>query len=268
MSKKVDTFLKEAAALPDLQKERAKKKYEEARGRRGKEMTLWQDWHEGGRKPEDLKPLLKSIDPLITSETKRRMQGLGGSIPQSALKNELRNAAVKAIQSYKPDKGAQLSTHIVTNFQRVTDFVAGGRNQLYMPRPDVEKKTQFDAARDQFLEEHGREPTPAELQMQLPGMTTKRIRRLSKGFSPEAYTEMGTEFEDRAPKVDVRDAFLLARPHLNEKQRQFGELHYPAPGAQQMSVDAIAKQLKLPAHRVYSIKSEVEKRLEKILKKE
>lgn len=269
MTKKTDVeqFLKDAAEIPNLQKERAAQRYKEYRGRRGSEKELWHTWNQSGRTEDHLKPLLKSVEPLINAEVRKRMQGLGGSIPQAALKNELRNAAVKAFESYKPEK-AQLSTHLITNFQRVTDFVAAGRNQLYMPRQDVEQHTKFMSARDQLLEEHGREPTPAELQQLLPGMGIKRISRMAKGFSPEAYTEMGTDFTERAPKIEVRDAFLLVRPHLNEKQRQFGEMHYPPAGERQMPVDAIAKQLKMPSHRVYQIKTEVERRLEKILKKE
>ena len=265
MAKKVDDFIK--AASDDLKKEMAKKRYEEFRGRRGKELQLWHEWDQNGRKHEDLKPLIKSVEPLINAETRKRMQGLGGSIPQTALKNELRNSAVKAFSSYKPEK-AQLSTHLITNFQRTTDFIAAGRNVLYMPRPDVEQHQRFMSAKDQFMEEHGREPQAHELQPLLPGMGPKRIKRMIKGFGPEAYTEMGTDFDEGAAKPDVRDAFLMARPDMNEKQRAFGELHYPPSGTAQMPINAIAKQLKMPQHRVYQIKTEVEKRLEKLLKKE
>lgn len=266
MTKKVNDFLKTASEL-DLKKDQAKKRYAEFRGRRGKELQLWHAWDQGGRKPEDLRPLVKSVEPLINAETRKRMQGLGGSIPQSALKNELRNAAVKAFSSYKPEK-AQLSTHLITNFQRTTDFIAAGRNVLYMPRPDVEQHQRFMSAKDQFVEEHGREPLAHELQPFLPGMGPRRIKRMMRGFGPEAYTEMGTSFEEAAAKPDVRDAFLMVRPDLNQHQKAFGELHYPPPGAPQLSVNAIAKQLKMPQHRVYQIKAEVERRLKKLLKKE
>lgn len=266
MTKKVDDFLKTAAEF-DLKKDQAKKRYAEFRSRRGKELQLWHTWDQGGRKPEDLKPLVKSVEPLINAEARKRMRGLGGSIPQSALKNELRNAAVKAFSSYKPEK-AQLSTHLITNFQRTTDFIAAGRNVLYTPRPDVEQHQRFMSAKDQFVEEHGREPLAHELQPLLPGMGPRRIKRLMTAFGPEAYTEMGTRFEEAAAKPDVRDAFLMVRPDLNQHQRSFGELHYPPPGEPQLSVNAIAKQLKMPQHRAYQIKTEVEKRLAKLLKKE
>lgn len=264
---KVDKFVKEASELPDFQQEFAKQRYDEYRGRRGKELELWKKWDAGGRKEKDLKPLLQSIEPLINSETKKRLQGLGGSMPQAALKQTLRNAAVQAVGRYDPAK-SQLSTFLTNSFMAVSDTVSAARNQFYMPRPDVEQHQRFMSARDQFLEETGREPTPAEMQERLPDIGLRRLRRLSKGFSPEAYTDMGTDFDEGAAKPDVRDAFLLVKPELGEAHRQFGELHYPPAGTQQMSVAQIAKQLKVPSHRAYQIKSEVEKRLERILKKE
>lgn len=263
----VDQFMKDASELPDFQKEFAKQRYDEYRGRRGAELELWKKWDTGGRKEEDLKPLLKSIEPLINHETKKRIQGLGGSMPQAALKQTLRNAAVTAVGRYDPEK-SQLSTFLTNSFMAVSDTVSAARNQLYMPRPDVEQHQRFMSARDQHLEETGREPTPAEMHALLPDIGIRRLRRLGKGFSPEAYTDMGTDFDEGAAKPDVRDTFLLVKPELNDHQKQFGELHYPPAGTRQMSVAQIAKQLKLPTHRAYQIKTEVEKRLERILKKE
>lgn len=263
-SESVDEFIKDATSSMDA---RSKAKYEEFRARRGTEKELWHAWDAGGRKEKDLTPLLKSVEPLINAEVRKRMQGLGGSIPQAAVKNELRNAAVKAFERYNPEK-SQLSTHLITNFQRVTDFIAGGRNQLYVPRKEVEQHQKLWSARDQLADELGREPTPEEIQRLLPGVGLRRIKRMSKAFSPEVFSGMGTDIDDAPQKVDVRDAFLLVRPHLNETQRQFGELHYPPPGEPQVPVSSIAKQLKLPQHRAYQIKNEVERRLEKIMKRE
>lgn len=263
----IDTFIKNATALPDIQAELAKKRYDEYRGRRGAEKELWQKWDQGGRKPEDLKPLLKSLEPLINSETKKRIQGLGGSMPQSALKQQLRNATVQALGRYDPSK-SQLSTFVTNSFISVSDAVSAARNQLYMPRPDVEQHQRFMSARDQLVEEFGREPTAMELQKHLPDLKLNRIKRMAKGFSPEAYSEMGASFDEGVEKPDVRDAFLLVKPELAEHHRQFGELHYPPMGTPQMSVSAIAKQLKVPSHRAYQIKTDIEKRLAGILKKE
>jgi len=135
---KVERFIKEASTSPN-KVERATQRYGELRDRRGKELQLWHIWNDSGRQQEHLEPLLKSIDPLIKSETNKRMTGLGGAIVSSAMKNELRNAAVKSLESYDPRRGTQLTTHVVNGFMRISDFVSANRNAKYMPREDVEK---------------------------------------------------------------------------------------------------------------------------------
>lgn len=267
---KIDDFNKEAAtSLADLKVRRSKEKYEEFRGRRGQEFELWKKWDVGGRKQEDLHPLLQSLDPLIKSETKKRLQGLGGSIPESALKNTLRTHAVRALETYDPARKTQLTTHVITNFQRVTDFIGANRNPMYMSKEKTETYQQFDNAKKELVDLTGREPTALELQQKLPGHKIKTIREMMKGFAPEAYTEMGTELDSSREQPNVRDAYLLMKSKMTPQERQFAELGPAAPnGIKPMEVKAIAMQLKLPLHRVYHIKSRVQRILGPVLKKE
>lgn len=259
----VEAFIKRAAPLRTAEQE---ERYKELRGRRGKEMQLWHAWHEGGRQQEDLKPLLKSVDPLIRSETTKRLTGLGGSIPRSALHNELRNATVRALQSYDPKRGTQLSTHITTNFQRVTDFVAANRNERYMPKEDVESRQPFENAKNELHEELGREPTLAELQARL-GWATKKLKKMRRGFGAEVYTDMGVDFQDDTAKLRPHDAFQLARSKMKPQEVAFAELHFPAEGPG-MSIRQIARTLGVQPAKAYRIKSRVESLIAPIVKGE
>lgn len=241
-------------------------KYQEFRGRRTKELELWHTWHHGGRQEEHLQPLLKSLDPLVRSEANRRLPGLGGSIPRAALHNELRNAAQRAVQTYDPAKGTQLTTHVMTNFQRITDFVAANRNARYMPREDVDKKQQFDGAKLELTQELGREPTHQELATKLPWGVAK-IKKMSKGFGSEVYTDMGTDFESDAAKLTPRDAYQLMRSRMDPLEQRFAELQFPEEG-QGHSIQAIAKQLNISKDRAYRLKAKVERKLQGVLKNE
>lgn len=267
---KVEKFIKDASTSP-AKVERATQRYGELRGRRGQELQLWQNWHQSGRQQQHLEPLLKSLDPLIRNETTKRMQGLGGSIASSALKNELRNATVRALETYDPNKGTQLTTHVINNFMRVTDFVAANRNPKYMPREDVERFGAFQNAKTEFQELHGREPTNTELGNQL-GWSQRQIKKMQKGFGSEAFTDMGTELEHDVQHEDplqrVRGALHLMRSTLTPEQQQFADLHYPEEGEQQRSVSAIAKAMKIPEHKAYRIKKRVEAVLAPIIKKQ
>jgi len=265
----VEKFIKDAADSP-AKVERAHARHAELRGRRGAELKLWETWKDNGKKPEHLEPLLKSLDPLIRSETTKRMQGLGGSIPQIALKNALRNTAVAALESYDPTKGTQLTTHVVNNFMRITDFVAQNRNPKYMPREDVEKYEMFQNAKREFKELNGRDPTLTELQSALPAWKPKYVAKMYKGFGSEAFTDMGTDLEHDVQVEDpiqrIRGAYHLMRSELKPEERQFADLHYPEEGTPQMSITAISKNMKIPEHRVYRIKKRVEALLAPVIK--
>jgi hypothetical protein len=272
MKDQIDKFIKEAntatGALATAREQRAKERYQELRSRRGKELDLWNQWHEGGRNPEHLEPLLQSLDPMISREATKRAKGLGGAIPHDSLKNELRNATVRAIQTYDPSKKTQLSTHVTNNFQRVSDFIAQNRNALYMSKENIGKYNEFSNARTEFMDLHGREPTALELQQKLPNLSIKRIKELKTGFSPEVHTSMGG---DLAPELDAaspRDAFLLMKSRMSPDEQRFAEFHLPPEGERQLTPKEISSKMGIPQHRVYDLKMRVERIIGPVLKKE
>lgn len=272
MNDKIDKFIKDAGTatgqLTTAREQQAKERYNELRSRRGAEMELWKKWDSGGRNPEHLEPLLQSLDPMISREANKRIKGLAGSIPFDSLKNELRNATVRAIQTYDPNKRTQLSTHVTNNFQRVTDFVNANRNALYMSKENIGKYNEFANARTEFIDMHGREPTALELQQKLPGMPLKRIQELRTGFSPEVHYGMGGDITPELDTASPRDAFLLMKSRMSEEERRFAELYLPPPGQPQLQPKDIAKRLNIPQHRVYDLKARVERIVGPVLKKE
>jgi DNA-directed RNA polymerase specialized sigma subunit len=260
----VDQFIKDASQFAPS----AQAKYEEYRGRRGAEVELWQKWKDSGKQPEHLEPLLKSMQPLITSETAKRMKGLGGSIPRAALENELRNAAVRSLHNYDPARAA-LSTHVTRGFQRVSGFVNANRNAKYTPSDDMKKYQRFTNATDELSGELGRKPTPEELAERLP-WSVKTISKLQRSFGPEVHTDMGDGLASSEDAADIspRDAFHIVKPELSSQEREFGALYFPPEGEKQPSVQNIAKALGVPAHRAYRLKANVETRVGKVLRRQ
>lgn len=248
------------ANLPD----RSTLRYQSYRGRRKAETDLWHTWNNSGRQDEHLEPLLKSLDPMIQSEARRRMQGLGGTITKPSLVQELRLAATKSIHSFDPERGAQLSTHVTNGFQRVTDFIAHNRNPKSIPKAFVEKWGPFNNAVVEFQEMHGRPPTTGDLQTQL-GWDSKTVKRMQRSFGREAFTDMGTELEHgeagETPLQQVRTAFMLNKSRMSPEEQSFSQMHYPPDGVRQMSVASIAKKLGISEARAYRIKRKVENML-------
>lgn len=262
----VEQFEKDATSFTDRQRQQ---RYTQLRGRRGQEVAMYDEWEQSGRDPAKLTPLLKSLSPMIDREAKKRMKGLGGSMPHSAVRGELQRGTVRALETYDPTKGTQLHTHIHQNFKRVTDFIAANRNPKYMPKRDVEKYQTFSNAKESFKQEFGRDPSMAELKQLLPSWGMNTLKKLDTGFGSEAFTNMNTGIMEHDPGVQpdaLRNAFLLMKSTMSEEEKRFADMHYPRGGKRQMSVKQIARAMGVPEHKVYRIKERVEKRLAPVVK--
>lgn len=266
----IDEFIKaakvEATKAPQFSAT-STAKYQELRGRRGKELELWQTWKET-KKEEDLHPLISSLNPLIKREAAKRMKGLGGSIPRAALENELRISAVKSLKTYDPEKAA-LPTHVTRGFQRVSDFVNANRNAKYSPSDDMKKYDRFQNATAELRGELGRDPTADELANRLP-WSAKTVKKLQKSFGTEVHTDMGdgiTSGEDYA-LLHPRDAFQMVRSGLTQEEQQFGNMYFPPEGEKRPAIKNIAKTLDIPPHRAYRLKANVETRVGKVLRRQ
>lgn len=238
---------------------------------RKKELELFHTWKANGKKEEHLEPLIKSLQPLIRKETNKRMTGLGGSMPKSAIEAALRNSAVRSLKTYNPERAA-LSTHVYGGFRRISDFVNANRNARYVPGADMKR---FDTYRNAMAEAHyelGRPPTAQELHERLGGQrgfSVKNIQKMQKSFGKDLYTEYGdglTARDNSEPQLIPRDAFHQIRDRLKPQEVEFGKLYYPPEGEKQPAISNIAKALGVPNHRAYRLKANVEKRMEKILK--
>lgn len=195
--------------------------YEAARAKGDDEIEMWKRWNAGGRKKKDLEPLLNSLDNFIDREARQRTSGVGGSIPYAAMKSELRNAALKGLESYDPDKGAKLTTHVKNNFMRATGFVAANRNAGgYTPKHRVDKYQYFQNAKNELEETLGRPPTAEELATAAPDMKKTEIKRMLKEIRPEVYSGMGTEFQDGATLDAAKQRLRLYRSRLSEQEQR------------------------------------------------
>lgn len=269
----IDDFIEKAEKLAGDTSPGAQR-YAEVRGRRDKEVALWHHWNTNGRQPEHLEPLLASIHPMIRSEATKRLSGLGGSIPRTALENALRTSAVKSIEKYDPSKvgptgkPAQLSTFIKGNFQSVTDFIAANRNARYTPRAKLDTAGEFLAARDEFTQQHGRPPTLAEMKSALPTWKPKRVQEVHRALAPEVFTNMGTGItDDENSDIDkYRSAVILVYGQLSDQERQFADLHYPAAGETPLTIKQIAKKLGIPEQKVYRLRNKVDNHLAPLVK--
>lgn len=226
-----------------------------------KEQKLWEDWHQGGRTPEKLDALMHSLEPLVQQHATKQTRGFGGSIPHSAMEAQLRLAALKGIQSYDPDKGTKLKTHVITNFMRTTGFVAANRNFSRIPKNRLEKFQSFHNAKNELYDELGREPTVEELQGSLGWKNVNEVKRLNKEIRRELYIggnpdpEADDGSHGHSPS-QIRSILSLAPSMLTpEERRVFDEL-YPSVG-EPASMAQIAKKTGLNQGQIYRIRTAI-----------
>lgn len=251
--------------------QKSKDKYKRYRGRRDKEIELWYKWKESGDSAT-LSQLVKSLDPLIEREARRRAAGLGGSMPLSSVKAELRRNAVQAIKSYNPDKGAKLQTHIYNNFMRSTDYITTRRNLKYFPRKELEKYQTYQNRRQEFIQEYGGEPSIKDMQKMLPKYDTGTLKRLSHTSGPEMFTHMGQDgalSSDPNEGLDfdeARASYLLMKATMTPAEVKVGDLLYPANNGAQKTVPQISRHLGMSEQMVYKTKTSLEKKMQHLMR--
>lgn len=226
---------------------------------------LWQTWSDSGKKPKHLEPLLDALEPTIQSFAKRKLKGLGGSIPYSALEQQLRIAAKKGLDSYDPTKGTKVRTHVITNFQRTTDFVAGNRNFAHIPKPRVEMYQQFQNAKNEFMEEHGHDPTLNDMKRLLPDIPEKELKPLMKEIRRELFIggHPDPEADDgsigHAPS-QVRSIISLMPALLTSDEQKVFDHLFPAMG-NPLTIAQIARKSSMNQNQVYRIRSAIYKKV-------
>jgi DNA-directed RNA polymerase specialized sigma subunit len=134
---------------------------EAAEARAEKDFQLWQTWKQNGKQPEHLEPLMKQIDPLI-----RRASNIYAgkvNIPRSAVHAEFQIQAINALDSFNPNRGASLGTHVTWHLKKGRRFITTYQNIGRIPETRIYNITTFQNARDELRDQLGRDPAAHEL---------------------------------------------------------------------------------------------------------
>lgn len=117
----------------------------------------WEKWKRTSE-PGDLSATLKSMEPII-NEVPRANPRLNRSL----LRSQARSRAIEAFETYDPEKGASLSTHVRNHLKPLT--VRGYRQTRAVSRGRFieETATAYKNEMREFEEKFGREPTAGEM---------------------------------------------------------------------------------------------------------
>ena len=144
------------------------------------ELDLWKQWNDS-KDPYKLDELLTSYRPMIKSTVRKWS---GGGISDSVLRSKAEVQAIKAFQSYNPDKGTGLGTHVFNNMKKVSRVVYENQNVSRIPEHRITKIGTFNNVRS-FLEgKLDREPTSQELATEL-SWSLKDVNKMERSLQQD-----------------------------------------------------------------------------------
>lgn len=249
-------------------------RYEEVKGREGKEVELWQRWKQEGQQDKHLIPLMTSMEPLVRAKARAYAAGYGGALPKGAVEAKLRQYMLKGIKSYDPEGGAKLKTHVFTQFQRYSEDAAKGRNFARMSKSDTQNFQEYQNALNELRVVHGREPSAQELQhhLQWPGTSgLNQVTRMQRSIRKELFTGMDPNRSDMDmhEPSQIRTIISMAPSLLNEEENKVLQAMYPKGQLSTKDFDAnhIATKTGLRPDRVYRVRSRIFEKLKPYLDK-
>lgn len=194
--------------------------------------------------PDSMKGVLDALDTTINSEVQRF------SGPKPLLRSRARALAVKAVKTYDPASGARLRSWVVTQLQPLSRY----NNQLkpvYAPEDAARKAYAVSKAREEFVDETGRDPTDDELADRV-GISVKRLRAVRE-MTPAVMNEpQASESEDEtAPDFaiyhsnPVREAGEAVYADLDRRDRAIFDMRTGSHGRRETAGKDIASLLKV-----------------------
>jgi len=226
------------------------------------ELKQWERWKTGGEKPEDLRPLLRSLNPLVQkrmSQWKNRVP-----IPPAAMEAEFKKHLLTGLRTYNPDRGAQLSTHVYHQMRRADRWIKTHQNFGYIPEERVDKIGQFRLAEHETQQEIGRPPTTDELAQRLkwsPAQVSRMQRELRADIPASGFS---TDPAANLPSKE-REALRLVQWELTPEEKIVFEHSTGMNGKELLTPGQIAQKLKMSPSKVSRLRNAYSKKLSRLL---
>lgn len=152
---------------------------------KSKDLELWKKWKQT-RSQQDLEALLKQMAPVIRRESAR----WSNILPQTMLENEAKLLAIKAFETYNPNAGTALSTHVTNQLQKLSRTAYARQSSVSVPEQKRLLFNNYVKAKSQLEDMHGRPPTLDEVadHMRLP---PKRLQGVVELVGKREYMESG-----------------------------------------------------------------------------
>lgn len=206
--------------------------------------------------PTNAQPMLEALSPDIDASLKN----FGGKTPEE-LRTQAHLIALKAAESYDPNKGSGLRTHVRNSLHKLTRLRQERTSAMHIPENvHAEKKHMHDMT-TRFKSENDRDPNLQEL-ADLTGFSLRQIARINKYGSSAPSSAFESEKGDSMTKgrteTDMwKDYVYFELDPIDKKVFEWSTGYH---GSEKLPKAEIAKRLKISA-------PAVSKRISKIVGK-
>jgi len=217
------------------------------------EVSLWQNWKDNGKKPDDLKPLLNSIRPFIYSEANKWARQR--DVPPAAIRAEFTNHAVKALETYDPNRAA-MNTYLGHQMRRAHRFATTYQNPARIPETRTYSIQPLKDAQARLTDTLGRPPSVMELADELK-WSPKKIETLQKEIKVALPVSQFVSDPMTSTPSRQNEVLRLLRYDLSAEENAVFEYLYGFGGKPKLSPGAIATKLNMSAPKVSRIKKAI-----------
>lgn len=227
--------------------------------RASQDLDLWKAWQAGGRKPDDLEPLMDRFEPVLQSHLRRYAGHV--NIPTPAIQADLENRFVQAVRSFDPGRGAQLATHVNWHLKGVHGFVTQHQNLARIPENQLSRIREMTSAIHNLQDDLGKVPDNAALASRLkwsPTQVAKLRRSLRKDLLTSGFqVPVGVLEPSRWESIKS-----LLPAELDKKEKFVFEHTTGAGGAPIMQAQEMAKRLNVSNASISRMRAEIAKKIE------
>lgn len=240
--------------------------------RNERDLQSWQEWEQSGRDPNKLTPLLQRFEPTFNHKVR---SWKAPNVQEPAFRADLKTHAVQAFESFDPNRGASLRTHVNNRLKKSMRFNQRYQNMAYVPEAKTDLMGPIQRSRDALHTQLGRPPTPQEIagHMKTQPGATKAMRQITPQMvntvqQMQVKDVAGSAFQsDPVPqgmstethKADIVDLFRRDPKVLTPEERQVFTLMED----QQLTPGQVAKRLGKSPHAVSRIRTSINRKYQK-----
>jgi DNA-directed RNA polymerase specialized sigma subunit len=197
------------------------------------DIALWRAWKASGSN-QDLEALMKQLAPLLRRETAR----WSAIVPMNMLDNEAKRLTIEALKTYDPAQSA-LGTHVTYRLQKLSRIGYARQSTLAVPEQKRLLFNQYDRAKKQLEDLHGRPPNLDEIadHMRLP---PKYLQNVIDVVGRREFMESG-DGPVFVQHMDDPEVVHLAYHSMTPVQQQVFQMRTGYMGAQVLPGHAIMK---------------------------